>query len=191
LWWLRNLGIYGFPDFLGLRAHDLVVTDQARTAAQIAQLGFGPYLAESLQISFNSFWGQFGWMTLPLQEGFYRLFLVFTLIASGGLVVNALQPKSDAPRRPHARTVWALLWGAVLLTLLAFIYYNSEFLQRQGRYLFPGLIPLAIFLALGLDSWRRLLLPRVAALHYAPLVIIGLLAPLDLYLLLRVIRPLL
>ncbi len=193
LWWLRNIGIYGFPDFLGLGAHNLVVADQPRTAAQIAQMGFGPYLSESLQLTFDSFWGQFGWMTLPLQDGMYRVLLALTLVAFGGLFVDAvlLHPRAQIERRPHMRTAWALLWLAIGLTLLAYVYYNTEFLQRQGRYLFPALIPIGIFIALGLDAWRRLVLSRMAALQWLVPLFIGLLAPLDLYLLLRVIRPLL
>src|SRR5690606_2558968 len=35
LWWLRNIVVYGFPDFLGLREHDAVVIGQTRTAEYI------------------------------------------------------------------------------------------------------------------------------------------------------------
>ncbi|MBE2267039.1 MAG: glycosyltransferase family 39 protein, partial [Anaerolinea sp.] len=32
LWWLRNVGVYGFPDLFGLGQHDAVVVGQLRTA---------------------------------------------------------------------------------------------------------------------------------------------------------------
>ena len=46
---------------------------------------------------------------------------------------------------------------SVLLTLLAYGYYNVTFLQHQGRYLFTALIPIAVFLAAG---WEWALAPR-------------------------------
>ncbi|HRF98353.1 MAG TPA: hypothetical protein PLZ51_24260, partial [Aggregatilineales bacterium] len=49
IWWLRNFSVYGFPDFLGLRAHDAVVVGQLRTATRISELGFGGYVSEFMQ----------------------------------------------------------------------------------------------------------------------------------------------
>ncbi|MEN6478579.1 MAG: hypothetical protein ABFD20_02950, partial [Anaerolineales bacterium] len=36
------------------------------------------------------------------------------------------------------------------LTLASFLWYNLQFVQFQGRYLFPALAPLSIGLAYGL-----------------------------------------
>lgn len=194
LWWLRNLSTYGFPDFLGLGAHDLVVVGQPRTAELIARIGFGPYLAEAVGTTFNSFWGQFGWMALPLQDWLYALFLALLVICGVGLLIDRflLKPPPGAPELARRkRLVWLILWLALGLTLLMYVYYNAEFLQLQGRYLFPALIPLALLLAVGIDTWRRWLLPKVMWAQWLPLLVFGLLAPLDVYLILRVIRPLL
>lgn len=189
LWWLRNISTYGFPDFLGLGAHDQVVADQMRTAARIAEIGFSAYFIEALRTTYYSFWGQFGWMALPLQGWMYTLLSVLPLAALGGLVIEARLPAD--PRQPQRRALWWLLGLTILLNVLAFLYYNLEFLQLQGRYLFPALIPLSLFVALGLDGWRRWLLPRAAWAQWLPPALIGLLALLDVYLILRVIRPLL
>lgn len=205
LWWLRNFGVYGFPDFLGLRAHDHVVADQLRTAQRIADVGFSQYLSDGLQTTFNSFWGQFGWMALPLQDWMYRVFQGLMLVVIGGLLVDRFMlqhpsarsyaPLQDAAYSPveksGQRSAWVILWLTMLLAVLAFIYYNTVFLQFQGRYLFPGLIPFGLLLALGLDAWRRWLLARFAWAEWLPLAVYGLLIPLDIYLILRVIRPLL
>jgi hypothetical protein len=40
-----------------------------------------------------------------------------------------------------------LLALSALLTLLTYIYYNTSFVQHQGRYLFTALIPLALAVA--------------------------------------------
>jgi hypothetical protein len=183
-WWARNLAVYGFPDFLGLARHDLVVASQLRTAAHIAQVGWGNYLAEAVQTTFNSFWGQFGWMALPLQGWMYVLFLLLTII----VVIGVARAWWRGPRWDLA---WFVLIISMVLTALAYIYYNTEFLQLQGRYLYPALIPLGILMALGLDSVRSWLLPRVTAARWLPLAVFALLVPFDLYVLFRVIVPLL
>ena len=45
------------------------------------------------------------------------------------------------------------------VTLLGYLWWNTRFLQHQGRYLFPALIPIAIGGAIGiqhmLESSRR------------------------------------
>jgi hypothetical protein len=43
-----------------------------------------------------------------------------------------------------------LLGLTIGLMALGYIWYNLEFVQFQGRYLFPALIPLGLFFSLGL-----------------------------------------
>jgi hypothetical protein len=196
LWWLRNFGVYGFPDFLGLRAHDLVVADQLRTAQFIADNGWNEYLRRAITDTFNSFWGQFGWMALPLQDWMYRIFQGLLLVVVGGLAMDRIilsrsRAQDAAQSDPGQRSAWLVLWLTLVLVALAFVYYNTVFLQFQGRYLFPGLIPFGLLMALGLDAWRRWLMGKFDWAKWLPLAICALLAPLDVYLILRVIRPLL
>jgi hypothetical protein len=40
-----------------------------------------------------------------------------------------------------------------MLTFGGLLYYNFTFVQHQGRYLFPVLIPLGLVFTLGLDQW--------------------------------------
>ncbi len=154
LWWGRNLIVYGVPDFLGLRAHDAVVVGQARTQERIALLGWGGYLAEFTRISFNSFWGQFGWMGLPMRDSWYGVILIALIVAVAGVGIGLW-------RRMYTRVSAAsviLLALTVACALAAYLYYNSEFQQYQGRYTFPLLIPLGVLLTLGVDAWRGLFL---------------------------------
>jgi hypothetical protein len=225
-WWLRNIIVYDFPDVLGLAAHDAVVIGQPRTADRIDLLGFGGYARELVSTAFQSFWGQFGWMALPMETRFYRMIQLALLAALGGLAVDVfvLRPghrirgdpddapnDDDAPvlelpededeeivrRRAAAMVnIWLVMGLVWLLAVAGFIYYNTEFQQYQGRYMFQMLIPLGLVLALGLDGWRRLAvarleLPRRARKYgpwLAPLVFFGL-ALLDLWQLWRVIVP--
>ena len=194
LWWLRNISVYGFPDFLGLAAHDRVVADQPRTADFIRAQGAGAYLSQMLGTTFKSFWGQFGWMALPLDNVLggwvYRGFALLALAgASGALLATVKHARAgDGNPRPPAAG-WLILLATLLIVMLQFGYYNLEFQQWQGRYLYPALIPIACALVYGVDWWRtRLLSRREAARWLTPLALAGLVV-LDLYLLARVIVP--
>lgn len=194
VWWVRNFGVYGFPDFLGLRAHDAIVANQPRTADAIAERGFTSYLGDGLRITFNSFWGQFGWMAVPLTDvlggWIYRGFAL--LMAVGFLGIFAGQSRRLLAKEnttPQQRNVWIILVVTVVLAVLAYLYYNTEFLQFQGRYMFPGLIPFALLLVYGVDVWRAILLARWKGSVWLTVIAFWLLMPLDIYLLLQVIVP--
>ena len=196
LWWLRNISVYGFPDFLGLGAHDAVVADQPRTDDYIVQHGMTAYLGQMLNTTFKSFWGHFGWLALPLDGilggWIYRAFGLLVIAGLSGLLI-AGRPRSNADRESAIqripRNIFILLLTTMLLVALQFLYYNIEFQQWQGRYLFPALIPVAFLLVCGLDHWRaRLLSPWGALRWLTPLGLMSLCA-LDIYLLFRVIVP--
>lgn len=196
LWWLHSLNTYGFPDVFGLRQHDRVVTDQARTADLIAQIGFPAYLSRAVETTYNSFWGQFGWMGVPMPGWIYQAIFALLLLCASGLIVGAgsakrptrLQPATTPS--PNNRPVWLLLTLTIFIALLQYIYYNTVFLQLQGRYMFTSLVPFALFMALGLEGWRGWLARRFAWLHpYLIVLPFALFALLDLYLLWRVIVP--
>lgn len=197
LWWLRNFGVYGFPDFLGLRAHDSVAADQLRTADYIAQHGMDVYISEMVRVTFNSFWGQFGWMAVPLDNvlggWIYRGFALLMLVGASGLIMARLprQSQADTHDKDHRTqfNVWGMLTLTLILAVLAYLYYNSEFLQWQGRYMFPGLIPFALLLIYGLDAWRNRLFARWEHSHWLTVLLLLALLPLDVYLLLQVIVP--
>jgi 4-amino-4-deoxy-L-arabinose transferase-like glycosyltransferase len=200
IWWTRNVNVYGWPDVLGLRQHDLVVAGQPRTADYIAQNGWQMYWNRAFTETFNSFWGQFGWMAVPMPEWIYRIVQVFLVIVVSGLALGLRRTsRSPTDDTMTQRSAWIILLVTLALALAAFVYYNTEFLQHQGRYLFPGLIPFALLMAFGLDGWMKIvesLLTRhrgelavrpyllwLTALAFLPL------AALDVYLLWRVIVP--
>lgn len=188
IWWLRNLTIYGAPDFLGLARHDLVVTDQPRTADQIASAGTAGYLRGMVEGTFMSFWGQFGWMALPLHN-WSSLFIGFSLLVLGGWIVRMARfPRSPVPPTERWRTLaWLLLALTLMLAILQYIYYNTEFYQVQGRYLYPLLIPLGMVVASGLDGWRLLLFGQRERTQWITLLPVALFFPFNLYLVWRVL----
>lgn len=196
-WWLRNISVYGFPDFLGLAAHDAVVSDQLRTAEYITGHGWESYLGQMLSVTFKSFWGQFGWMALPLDSvlggWIYRGFATLTLAGITGLLLKLRSLRANSATEDgfddSQRDILTVFAASILLALLAYIYYNIEFVQWQGRYLFPALIPIAIGLVCGVDSWRSRILGRWHAGRWLTPLALLCLFPLDIYLLFRVIVP--
>jgi 4-amino-4-deoxy-L-arabinose transferase-like glycosyltransferase len=196
VWWGRNISVYGFPDIFGLRQHNTVVADQRRTASRITEIGFGAYLKEAAQTTFNSFWGQFGWMALPMPKWIYRVIQALMLVVVSGLVLDAVRRRHKPVEMEAAqqRHIWIILGLTALLAVAAYIYYNLEFLQYQGRYLYPGLIVFALWMVLGVDAWCDWLAGRIPALGwlaqtYVIVGLFGLFALLDVYLLWRVIVP--
>ncbi len=190
-YWGRNLLTYGGTDFLGLAAHDAVVVGQPRTAEGIETLGFSAYLGQGLRTTFNSFWGQFGWMAAPLDgvfPWFYPLMALSLVLAGVGWLAWLMGVRREgALPRPQQSAIFALLLVAMLLTAAQFVYYNLVFQQFQGRYLFTALIPIALGVVLGLDAWLIALQRRIPALRWGLVGIIGLLVPLNVYIIWRVI----
>jgi hypothetical protein len=104
-------------------------------------------------VTFQSFWAQFGWMGILVDQRIYLLLAVLTGLAALGL---ALWIAQRLPRLP-ARQKWALglLALTFLLILAGMLQYNLTFIQAQGRYLFPAIVPIAIFFVLGLRELAR------------------------------------
>lgn len=153
LWWARNAAVYGWPDVLGLQRHAAVVVGQPRTADWLAQFGAAQFMRRLLATTFNSFWGQFGWMSAPMSGAIYALLGLLCAAICAGLWLgraSAATSKNTLRQRQHM-----LLLAGAAGTLLAFLYYNLSFVQHQGRYLFPALLPLAIVATHGLNVWAQ------------------------------------
>ena len=164
-WYVRDVAVYGWPDFLGLQRHDQIVTGQLRAADFVAQQGWRAYWLRAVRDTFRSFWGQFGWMGVVLDTRVYFGLLLLSGLALGGLILRVVRRG-----RRHLPAALVLLGSAVLLTLLVYVWYNTQFLQHQGRYLFTALIPIAIFFSLG---WEAVLRPGAGRILATALAIFG------------------
>jgi 4-amino-4-deoxy-L-arabinose transferase-like glycosyltransferase len=160
-WYVRNIIIYGWPDLLGTLNHDAVVIGQLHTADYLTTVDWATYLKNFVTISFHSFWGQFGWMAVPMDERLYlALGLLSALIVTGWvlavrppLLLQALtRPRpaqSDGAEAQSIRTIGLVaLW--LVLSILVYLYYNISLVQFQGRYLFPALVPIGLLATSGL-----------------------------------------
>src|SRR5690606_12127196 len=134
LWWGRNMAVYGGLDVIGKEAHDAVVVGQPRTTEWIAQYGLGGTVGRFLRTTFNSFWGQFGWMAAPLPQWMYGPLLAVSLAAFAGLILTAVRSNTRYDIRDtresspfvtrHSSFVTLTLGLTFLLTLALHVYYN-------------------------------------------------------------------
>ena len=77
-------------------------------------------------------------------------------IADRGLRVVSQHCRSN-PTIRNRKSALVLLAISALLTLLTYAWYNTQFVQHQGRSLFTALIPIALAFALGWEAalWLR------------------------------------
>ncbi|MDO8671948.1 MAG: hypothetical protein Q7O66_11035, partial [Dehalococcoidia bacterium] len=166
-WFVRNALVYGGLDLLVWRRHDLVV--QGQPLAGPFNLAFAKFFVTT---TFQSFWAQFGWMGVLADERTYTLLGVLTSIGLAGMglfLVRMIRHPSSEGSLSAAQSTCLLLMGATFaLVLGVLVFYNFRFVQAQGRYLFPALIPIALFFTLGL---REIVAPRYAPVLFAVLYI--------------------
>jgi len=148
-WFFRNGSTYGWDDPLGLARHDDVVAGQPRSSEWLATYGWVGLGRQLVRTTFRSFWGQFGWMGVVLPAYIYQALALLSILLTGGFVlwlVDRRRPRLSSSQR----TALAVLAVSALLTALAFLWYNLTFVQHQGRYLYPALVPTGIAAMLGL-----------------------------------------
>lgn len=167
LYWGRNTVVCGPTDFVCGAHHNSIVTGQPTAAHGIESAGgLVPYVSNGLHTTFVSFWGQFGWMGVPLDPRTVKILLVLSaaLALSGLVALGRAWPLLARDQR------WALgiLTILGLSTFAVFVYYNLGFQQFQGRYFYSALIPLALWCAAGVREAVRGALALLRRLRPAP-----------------------
>ena len=196
IWWVRNVVTYGdIADFMGQKTHDAVVVGQLRVEDYIAGRdlnppvvrGVGGWLRDGLQVTFQSFWGQFGWMGVPMTGDIYLVLLLFTgFVVVGAVMAFVRFRRALAPPQGGALILMA---AVAAMAFAETVVYNLKFVQFQGRYLYPGLIPMALVVAVGLAGWAALIVQRLPLARWATVGVVCLFAALDVYVLFRIILP--
>ncbi len=109
------------------------------------------------RVMFGSFWALPGWLTLQLDRFWYMLLAVFILSAGLGLVTLVVkkwrqillwQPKI------RALALLAMVIAVVITIPLFWSTITGTDTYRQGRSLYPAIVPISLFLMLG---WRQLI----------------------------------
>jgi hypothetical protein len=106
-------------------------------------------------LTFASFWANFGWMNVPLDLGWYAALAVFSLLAlcGLGLFVARVMRGTKTLETWQRRALLLLLLAVVLIFAQTSGLMIVQGIPQQGRYLFPCIVPLAVFFTLGLREW--------------------------------------
>jgi hypothetical protein len=186
-WFIRNGLTYGWHDPLGLTRHEATVEGQPRSYEWLADYGWGGLTERLVRTTFQSFWGQFGWMAVPLPRRFYQALALLSILLVAGFLVWLISRRRSYVNGSLITHPISLLALSAFLTFLAYGLYNLTFVQHQGRYLYPALIPLATGAALGLDTVARSLPTTLRP--WVSKALFGSLTVLDLYCLFKIIIP--
>ncbi|GIK40740.1 MAG: hypothetical protein BroJett011_45730 [Chloroflexota bacterium] len=107
---------------------------------------------------FRSFWAYPGWMILQLHPFWYQLLFLSCLLALIGLL--GLLAKGRLGYAPSRRLqfrvllVLAIAVASSIVTILAWNAVTQSIVYRQGRSIYPVIVPISLFLMLG---WRQLI----------------------------------
>ncbi len=173
---IRGALTYSITDPLGIARHDAIVVGQLTTAQVIDQSGLKSVVFKFGAVTFKSFWAQFGWMGVLVNDRIYVALAMLGAIALLGFMFYVF-------RILRHREIWTMVqrWCVGLLLVLLvvatvdYIGYNFKFFQPQGRYLFPALISIAVFFVVGLrELIAREYQRSVFALLYVGLVALDL-----------------
>ncbi len=167
-WFVRNILTYGDLDLFGWHRHDSIVVGQPTTVDWIAQHGLAQTVQDFFLVSFRSFWAQFGWMGVLVDSRLYLLLAVVSALVLAGFVLWLVRVARHSVLLDQFQR-WALLLLLLVFVLVAaaHVSYNLKFVQHQGRYLFPALVPIGLAFSLGLSEWVLLGAKSLARLPVA------------------------
>ena len=152
-WFLRNALVYGDLDTLAWRRHALVAAGQPTSADLLAAWGATRFVREFALTVFRSYWAQFGWMGVLVDQRIYIALALLSATAVAGLVIFSWRLATGRlALTAFQKRALALLVVAVALTGATLVGYNAGFYQPQGRYLFVALVPMAVLASLGLSE---------------------------------------
>lgn len=162
-WYARNYWLYGTPMPLLLSEEHLAQLGVLREVVPVNRgLSFASLSwlmhQKLFAITFASFFGLFGYLDVGFRPGVYAALRII-IPALGILFLIELLATRD--RSAESAALWL---GALMLAILGLHVWTclcNDF-QPQGRYLFAGLIPVAVFLGWSANRQRRLLKYAVA-----------------------------
>jgi 4-amino-4-deoxy-L-arabinose transferase-like glycosyltransferase len=157
-WYVRNVMLYGEPT--GLTAMWEVVGRRS---------DFGQDLWGEFRGLRYSFWGLFGWFSVPMPAWVYHLFDAASVLAVGGALwaglcrlrtVRSLGlglsiSGEDLGEPSFQALAMGLLLAWMAMVLIALVRWTLFTQGSQGRLLYAAMVPLALFFLLGLRAWFR------------------------------------
>jgi hypothetical protein len=110
------------------------------------------YYQISIERIFRTFWGVFGWANVALHgQKPYRIFFILTFIYSLGIMTALVR---GAFKRQHGAFFFLELAAVAQIVIVLYRGVGSWFSEVYipvGRYIYPVIIPLSIFISVGVD----------------------------------------
>lgn len=132
------------------------ILDLAWWSLQADDVGLDPLVP---LVQFRSFWATPGWLTLYLHPFWYQALAISCSMALVGLIIllirrwRLLFAAQDQPT-VQALIVLGVATGVALAVIWGWSALTQTVAYRQGRSLYPVIVPISIFLLLG---WRELI----------------------------------
>jgi 4-amino-4-deoxy-L-arabinose transferase-like glycosyltransferase len=121
----------------------------------------------SLWFVFQTFWAVFAYLALRVSTAWYYLWAAVTLVAFIGVATKFPRMRfwsADTDDRPKILFVFGIaLLVITLQTLLPMMRLVHSWMP-QGRYMFPAIVPVSIFLVLGVRQVSPVRLRNVSVL---------------------------
>lgn len=144
-WLVRNQILYGDPLAIGAFQEASVGNLPASTA--IERAGGAPqyWFSFVFPVALQGFWGVFGYFDVFLPSAIYLAANILGLLLAGGFVWSFAKSTAQQKRTN------ILLTGLLFMVGAAFVSYNLNYFQAQGRYLYPAIFAIAGMFAIGLN----------------------------------------
>jgi len=143
-WLMRNQSLYGDPLAIGAFQKASVGNLAASVGIERAG-GVLPYWYSFIApAAIESFWGVFGYFDVFFTQAIYWICNILALVMLGGFGWSVVK-RDDVPIRAYA-----LLSLLFLMVLAAFVSYNANYFQAQGRYLYPAIFAIAGAFGIGI-----------------------------------------
>lgn len=139
---------------------------------------------------FRSFWAMPGWTILLIHPFWYTMWLVICLVAIAGwlvLLVTKRRELAAGQYQPQVRALIALGVAVAVAvgTLLAWNAISHSIVYRQGRSIYPVIVPISLFIVMGWyqfipRGWHKpaLLLMTVALFLFDAMILFYYIIPL-------------
>lgn len=162
-WFIRNWVLY--KDFIGISTlkqyAQLYAIDEYKPSNRKTPHNMGYTISymlfqmDWLKISYYSFIGKFGYMSISLQKWMYWIFNVIFLSGLAGLIIrlkHMTKEKEGIQDKQKTLFCVCMVVSAIIPVLLALNYSYLSDWQPQGRYWLPMLIPFMFLIGKGIEE---------------------------------------
>lgn len=115
------------------------------------------------------YWGMFGWLSISMNRHVYEALNLFSAVAGVGLIVWLVRAYRRKKLKSQLVVSLLMLAGTAIGIVVAVMRFDIlTGGGSQGRYLFTALLPISLFLAVGIrgltpDGLRKYILPAAGA----------------------------